>query len=101
MENISAFRKNVWYLIGATRGGPTRARLINELLDRPLNPNQLSETLGMDYKTILHHLEVLKKNNWVTAKGDRYGNLFFTAFTGDEKAAFHEIWAKIREKNFK
>ncbi len=101
MDNISAFRKNVWYLIGATRGGPTRARLISKLLERPLNPHQLSGLMNMDYKTILHHLEVLRKNNWVTSKGDKYGNLFFTAFTEEENAAFHEIWAKIRENNFK
>ena len=97
----SNLKRLYWYIFAGMKGGPTRIKMVKILLQKPLNINQIKTELGMDYKTILHHLEVLKKNNWVTAKGDRYGNLFFTAFTGDEKAAFHEIWAKIREKNFK
>ncbi|MBI4053120.1 MAG: winged helix-turn-helix transcriptional regulator [Candidatus Diapherotrites archaeon] len=94
------FRRNVWYLLGATRGGPMRAKIMHSLMGRPLNPNQLSERLGVDYKTARHHLDVLKKHNWVTSSMDKYGELFFPAFTDEQCEVFAEIWTQLG-KNFK
>ena len=98
MHDLKAFRKNVWYLVGATRGGPMRIRIIYELMDRPLNANQLTKKLGVDYKTVRHHLEVLKKNNWITMGEENYGSLFFPAFTEEQKQVFEEVFLKIGKK---
>ncbi|MFH1256632.1 MAG: winged helix-turn-helix domain-containing protein [Candidatus Diapherotrites archaeon] len=95
MFDSDAFHRNVWYLIGATRGGPLRASIMGELMERPLNPNQLAERLGVDYKTITHHLSVLKKHNWVTSGSEKYAELFYPAFTDEQNAIFREILAKI------
>jgi len=42
-----------------------------------LNTNQLSEQLGLDYKVIERHLEVLGKHELVTKVGNRYGSTYF------------------------
>ncbi len=57
----------------ASRGGPTRARILLLLRDLPLNPHQLARKLGLNYRTVLHHLEVLEKNGLVERLGDGYG----------------------------
>ena len=45
-------------MVGGTRGGLNRARIINVLSDSPMNAHQLSQELELDYSTIRHHLEV-------------------------------------------
>lgn len=75
-----------------------RAKIISLLIQKPLNPNQLAQMLGVDYKTIRHHLDVMLKNNWVTRNEDKYGELFFTAFADDQKQVFNEIMGKIGKK---
>jgi DNA-binding transcriptional ArsR family regulator len=98
MSRLRIFRKSVWYLIGATRGGVMRARIMHALLERPLNANKLAEALGIDYKTARHHIDVLKKNNWITGSTDKYGGLFFPTFTDEEIKVFEEIWREIGQK---
>lgn len=75
-----------------------RARIINELLKKSQNPNQLSEKLGVDYKTIRHHLEVMLRYNWVSNKADKYGDLYMLTFTPEEKQAFDEVIGRIGKK---
>jgi len=70
-------RRLLWYLLGATRGGETRARLIRELRVRPGNINQLSKRLDLEYRAIQHHIEVLKKNSLVGSAGEHYGLMYF------------------------
>ena len=68
----------LWYLIAGTKGGETRGKII-ELIDKnPSNANKIAEILKLDYKTVRHHLEVLEKNNIITAvnKGN-YGAVYF------------------------
>lgn len=69
--------KVLWWLIGGTRGGKNRLRIIESLRDQPMNANQLSENLDLDYKTVRHHLEVLEENEIVTSVGDSYGKNYF------------------------
>ena len=97
MFDERAFRRNVWYLIGATRGGPLRASLMNSLMKRPFNPNQLSEKFGVDYKTVRHHLDVLRKHHWVTSGSEKYAELFYPAFTREQASIFREIMGKVGE----
>jgi predicted transcriptional regulator len=70
-------RRVLWHLVGATRGGPMRLRLIALLRERPYNTNQVSELLHIDYKTAQHHLRVLVENRVAEAQGDRYGAQYF------------------------
>ncbi len=101
MHDARIFRKSVLYLIGATRGGPMRLRIISELMKKPLNPNMLAQMLGVDYKTIVHHLDVLRKNNWVVKDGKKYAEVFMLAFTEEQKQVFQAILAEIGKKALK
>jgi len=67
----------LWFILGGARGGENRARIIHELRARPLNLNQLAEKLGVDYRTVMHHANVLKTNSLVVVEGDKYGAMYF------------------------
>ena len=68
----------LWYLLAGTRGGLNRIRILDALLERPYNAHQLSEKLGLDYRTMRHHLDLLTKNNVLARPtGDAYGSLYF------------------------
>lgn len=60
------FRSLMWYLLVGTRGGPNRRRILEELRRSPANAHQLSEALGLDYRTVRHHLRLLEQNSVVT-----------------------------------
>lgn len=64
------------YVFAGTRGGFTRLQIIHLLQARPMNTNQIACVMGLDYKAIQHHLEVLEKNNIVGQIGPKYGALF-------------------------
>ena len=87
------------WLIAGTRGGITRAQIIQVLKETPQNANQLATLLKMDYKTMRHHLEVLEKNKMIISVGDRYGATYFLSQTlEDNYVLFEEIVNKIGKK---
>jgi DNA-binding transcriptional ArsR family regulator len=87
------------WLIAGTRGGMTRAKIIETLKETPQNANQLATLLKMDYRTIRHHLKVLEKNKLVTSAGESYGTTYFlSAILEDNYAVFEEIMNKIGKK---
>lgn len=90
----------LWWLIAGTRGGINRARLINELNSRPYNANQLAKILNLDYKTVKHHLDVLTKNNMVTACGEgQYGTVYMLSETmKDNFKSFNKIWEESEKE---
>ena len=90
----------LWYLIAGTKGGETRGRIIDFLKKNPSNANKIAEMLKLDYKTIRHHIEVLEKNNIITAinKGN-YGAVYFLSeLMNANYKLFEEIWAKFGKK---
>jgi len=87
------------WLIAGTRGGPTRAKMIEALKETPQNANQLATRLKMDYKTMRHHIEVLEKNKIITSVGDRYGSTYFLSQTmEDNYILFEDIVKRIGKK---
>ncbi|MGQ9551696.1 MAG: ArsR/SmtB family transcription factor [Candidatus Bathycorpusculaceae bacterium] len=87
------------WLIAGTRGGATRARIIETLKETPQNANQLANQLGMDYRTIRHHLEVLQKNRIITSVGEEYGKTYFLSPAMEENyVIFEEILKRIWKK---
>jgi DNA-binding transcriptional ArsR family regulator len=87
------------WLIAGTRGGLTRARIIEILKETPQNANQLAGLLKMDYRTIRHHLDVLQKNRIITSMGESYGMTYFLSPVMEENyALFQEIVDKIWKK---
>jgi len=70
-------KRILWWLIAGTKGGKTRAELIEELSKNPANANQLTERLGYDYKTVRHHLNVLIKNGIIKIEKNKNNNAIY------------------------
>jgi DNA-binding transcriptional ArsR family regulator len=100
---VSSSARSVKYLLGwliaGTRGGATRARIIETLRENPQNANQLATQLGMDYRTIRHHLKVLEKNKIITTAGEGYGTTYFLSPMLEENyGVFEEIVNRMWKK---
>lgn len=67
--------KTLAYIITLRSGGKTTARIIDELLKRPYNKNQLAEKLNLNYKTITYHLNIIHEKNYV--RKVKYYNQYF------------------------
>ena len=92
----AALRQLLWFLIAGTRGGANRARIIEAVRSRPRNANQIGKDLGLDYRTIRHHLDLLQKNGLITRPtGDAYAAPYFLSPYLEGNYAIFEA---IREK---
>jgi predicted transcriptional regulator len=92
-------KRLLWYVLGGAKGGENRARIIHELSIRPQNLNQLAEKLGVDYRTVIHHANVLKSNSLVVVEGEKYGAMYFVSPRLQASMnLFDEITAKLRFK---
>ena len=81
-----------------SRGGINRIRIVKRLLDSPLNTNQLSKELELDFKAIQHHVKILIKNNILTSVGEKYNVAFFpSTFLDENMEAFDEIVSKLEQ----
>jgi len=93
-------KRVLWYLIAGSRGGTNRARIIQTLHIRPYNVNQLSLELGLDYKTIQHHIKVLKDHNILVNSNEekKYGAMIFLSNRMEENyPIFLEILSKMKK----
>jgi DNA-binding transcriptional ArsR family regulator len=69
-------KRSLFWLLIASRGGDTRIRILGLILNDPLNKNELSKSLGLNYRTVTHHLNVLIKNN-IIREDQKYGGLVY------------------------
>jgi len=90
-----------WLLFVSSRGAATRIRIMSAIRKRPSNRNQLSITLGIDYKGIQHHIKILEENNLVKKIGNHYGRMYYvsTLFENSEDV-FNEIVNKLKKLKF-
>lgn len=94
------FKRVLWYLIGSTKGGANRAKIIDLLNSHPANANQIASELTLDYKTVIHHLKALSDNGLIiTENKESYGATYFlTALMEKNYESFREILVKIGKK---
>src|SRR5207249_7648385 len=92
--------RRLWYLIARTRGGINRARILWSLHERPYNANDLATRLALDYKTIRHHLDVLRENDCVMTLGNEsYGTLYsLSPRLQVHFEDFLQIWRRIESR---
>ncbi len=84
------------YFAGS-KGCINRVKIVLQLKKTPLNTNQLSEQLGLDYKVIERHLEILGKHELVTKVGDRYGSTYFlSSLLESNLELFYEVADKSK-----
>jgi len=57
-------------------GNFNRVKIVNLLNQRPYNIHQISKKLNLNYRTIQHHMKVLKENKVVQSDSNGYGALF-------------------------
>ncbi len=70
-------RRLLYFVFMGSKGGVNRIKIISQIRKQPLNANQLSKELGLDYKAIQHHIGVLEKNNLISKMGDKYAVTYF------------------------
>jgi len=96
---MTAIKNVLYWLIANSLGGFNRGRILNELLKKPQNANELSKNLKLEYKTVRYHLKVLEENKLITSVGGGYGKTYFPSEEFEEnKQYFNEIWDKIGKK---
>jgi DNA-binding transcriptional ArsR family regulator len=95
-----SMKRVLWWLLAGSRGGENRGRILLALQAMPRNAHQLSEALGLDYKTVRHHLKVLQENGVLVPSGpDQYGAVYLlTPAMEQAMPLFREIWARIGAK---
>ena len=100
-QNMSkALENTLLWLLSGSRGGKRRADIIITLRNRPMNARQIQKEVGLDYKTIRYHLDLLVENNILTTLGERYGLLYLISPALDaEFVLFEDIWGKISPDN--
>ncbi len=77
-------RFTVIWILEASRGGPMRARILTILRRQPSNPHQLARELGVNYRTVLHHLRVLEENGLVERLGQGYGRPYVLTIEAEQ-----------------
>lgn len=70
-------RKSLHQVFLKRKGGKTTIKIMDLLLERPYNGNQIAKIIKMDYKTIYYHLDILCKNKLVMSESDSYGSLYY------------------------
>ena len=93
---MESLKRLLWWILAGSSGGPNRARIIHLLARRPFNANKIAHELGLDYKTVRHHLGVLEENNLIISRGQGYGKMYFVSpMLERDMASFREIWEEI------
>ena len=77
LQDEKQFKMLLWSVFAGSKGCINRVKIVSKLSRSPQNTNQLSEELGLDYKVVERHLEVLEKNNLVSKVGIKYSITYF------------------------
>jgi CTP-dependent riboflavin kinase len=80
------------FLLLQRKGGKTAARIIEKILIRPYNSNQMAKTLNVSYNTAYYHFQLMVKNQLIEKKETKYGTFYVaTENLKNEKDSFEEI----------
>ena len=93
------FKMILWFFIAGSRGGPNRAKILNLLLETPMNAHQISKTLNLDHKTVAHHLKILAKNELIEKAEKTYAAEYqISQIMSKNQDVLKEIMEKIGTK---
>lgn len=92
---MTSFNQVMYWLIANSIGGKNRVKILDSLFKKPQNANELSENLGIEYKTIRYHLKVLLENDFIEVAGSGYGKTYFIS---KNLLEHEEYYNKIRKE---
>lgn len=93
-ENSSGYNdKELYHLIAGRNGGRNTMRIIDEILDRPKNANQIANSLELDYKTVRFHLEIICDHDYLVC--EKFNNRY-SYFPSDKLISNLEEYNKIK-----
>jgi len=96
ITNDQPLKQLLGWLIAGTKGGKTRAQIIESVKSNPSNANQLATQLKVDYKTIRHHLTILQKNRIIIPVGTHYSTVYFLSQPMEENYdLFEQMTCKL------
>ncbi|MBN1169641.1 winged helix-turn-helix transcriptional regulator [Candidatus Micrarchaeota archaeon] len=81
----------LYWLLNASRGGPTRLRIIRILAAKPMNMRQLSLAANLDYKTVQGHIELLVEEGILQTPKKKYGSVYFLSSEWEDNEYLSEI----------
>ena len=93
MKNNNSKKQNeLQYILLGKKGGKTCAQIIELLLVRPYNPNQLANILNLSYNTIHYHIRIMQKHDLIEKITEGYGSIYEpTNKLLNEKEQFDEL----------
>jgi len=98
ITNEQPLKQLLGWLITGTKGGKTRAQIIETVRTNPRNANQLATQLKVDYKTIRHHLTILQKNKLIIPVGTHYSTVYFLSQPMEENySVFEQMTCKMEQ----
>lgn len=59
--------KELFSLLAGRSGGPTTMRILDLILQMPLNKNQIAKILNLDYKTVEYHINLMTLHDYLFA----------------------------------
>lgn len=77
VEYEKELKKILIWLLGGSRGGLMRLRILLLLKKKPMNPHQLAKALNVNYRTVIYHLELLERYGLVGKLDVGYGAPYF------------------------
>lgn len=69
--------KELYNLVIGTHSAKTRILIIDEILTKPCNANQLAQKLELDYKTIKYHMDIICKHQYATKEKFEKYTIYF------------------------
>jgi predicted transcriptional regulator len=93
---MDGFEQTMYWLLAGSKGASNRLKIIEFLDKKPGNQNELSKKIGLNYKTVQHHIDLLVENNLLVKKGDKYGQVYFLSPQLHEKL---ELFKKLLEES--
>ena len=74
----SLWKVAVWLLL-ASKGGRTRVRILKSLMKKPGNIYEISRRLGLNYRTVKYHLDLMLDHGLVEKVGNGYGSIYIVS----------------------
>ncbi len=92
---MPGIKQELSYLMLGRQGGKNRIKILDHLKERSYNLNQLSKELGLNYRTIKHHIDILSDYNMIESSGGDYGKVYFLSPKLEQN---YEILEEIKSK---